>query len=151
MFRSLNCWSLIILRKKIEFSKSEHWRNWIAHCSLITKWQNVVTWIFLSNSEYAFKCCQKLLKSKMQQTLETFLRSVIATTIGQKSQVTHGYDLINVVCNWFCNKSTEKQPGLTWYASHTMHHKLPHKKTAYSDCISFLFFSMVIVWKVCQP
>ena len=32
-------------------------------------------------------------------------------------------------------------PGLTWHANHTMHHKLPYKKTTYGNTISFLFFS----------
>ena len=39
-------------------------------------------------------------------------------------------------------------PGLTWDANHTMHHKLPYKKTTCGDVISFLFYSMVIVWPV---
>ena len=33
-----------------------------------------------------------------------------------------------------------QQPWLTWHANHPMHHKLPYKKTAYGNTITFLFF-----------
>ena len=36
-----------------------------------------------------------------------------------------------------------RNPGLTWHANHTMLHKVPYKKTAYANTISFLFFFYV--------
>ena len=89
--------------------------------------------LFRELNQINTKIVPKILNSKMQKII-TISRWVIFYEICWK--ITCGSRMKPDKCQ----QQLISYPGLTWRANHTMHHKLPCKKTAYGNAITFLFF-----------